>query len=141
MEIVTEELVVKFAQAIAIAEGFGRPGAVPTRANNPGDLTDDGDVGLGTIQTAGKYAAKITIYRTVDDGWNALFRKVRRMLEGHSEVYPLSFTIAQVAKKYCGNLDWGIDIARELEVSLDTTLSGLVTQYWAKQETRGPVNG
>ena len=36
----------KFARAIAKAEGFGLPGALPTRANNPGDMML-GDRGWG----------------------------------------------------------------------------------------------
>jgi hypothetical protein len=56
----TTLLIQKFMHAVACAEGSGISGAVPTRANNPGNLTDDGDVGLGTIQTSGPFGAKIT---------------------------------------------------------------------------------
>ena len=54
------------AQAIATAEGFGVPGAVPTRANNPGDLVM-GDQGLGVANAEG-----VTIYPTIAAGWAAL---------------------------------------------------------------------
>src|SRR2546425_241529 len=35
----SENKITKFMVAIAEQEGFGIPGAIPTRANNPGDLT------------------------------------------------------------------------------------------------------
>jgi hypothetical protein len=69
---VSKKLIQKFMHAVECAEGSGVSGAVPTRANNPGNLTDDGDVGLGTIQTSGPFGAKITIYPTLEAGENAL---------------------------------------------------------------------
>ena len=72
---ISEELLDKFCEAIARAEGFYEAGTVPRRSNNPGDLTDEGDKGLGTIQTEGPNGAKITIYATPADGWAALRRR------------------------------------------------------------------
>jgi hypothetical protein len=124
---VSDELVIKVARAFAKAEGFGKPGAVPTRAHNPGDLTDDGDVGLGTIHTSGEFGAKITIYANDTDGWAALYRKVRRMLSGASHTYLLTMTIADVAIKYSGDPNWGKIVARDLGVEPSTTLLALAT--------------
>lgn len=126
---VSEQLVEKFCQAIATAEGFGPPEKLPTRCNNPGDLTDDGDVGLGTAQSAGLGAAKITIYRSLDDGWDALRKKVRRMLEGKSQVYHLWMTIDMVGQVYARNPEWAINVARELGVPVTMTLKDLVWTY------------
>lgn len=126
---VSEQLVERFAQAIANAEGFGPPENLPTRCNNPGDLTDDGDLGLGTARSAGIGAANITIYRTVDDGWNALRSKVRRMLEGRSKVYFLWMTIAMVGEVYARDANWGINVARELDVAVTMPLGDLVAKY------------
>src|SRR5271170_1212292 len=94
-EMTPENLIQAFATAIAKEEGFYVDGSVPQRARNPGDLAN-GDVGNGVIETGGPNGAKITIYTTVEDGWNALLNKVARMLNGSSEVYLLSMTIQQV---------------------------------------------
>ena len=129
---VSDNLVQAVSEAIATAEGWMRGDDVPTRANNPGDLTDDGDVGNGTIQTGGPNGAKITIYSSPTDGWNALYRKVRRMLTGGSTSYPIADTIAQLAKKYSGDPQWGVNVAAFLthamnaEVTTETTLADLV---------------
>lgn len=126
---VSEQLVEKFCQAIANAEGFGPAEALPTRCNNPGDLTDDGDIGLGTARSKGIGAANITIYRTADDGWNALRNKVRRMLEGRSKVYFLWMTIDMVGQVYARDRDWAINVARELDVPVTTVIGDLVANY------------
>lgn len=123
---VSDQLVEKFAQAIASAEGFGPPENLPTRCNNPGDLTDDGDIGLGTARSAGFGAANITIYRTPEDGWNRLRNKIRMMLEGRSKVYHLWMTIAMVGEVYARDANWGINVARDLGVPVTTPLQDLV---------------
>ncbi len=126
---ISDEFVIKVARAFARAEGFfdpNHPNDVPRRAHNPGDLTDEGDVGLGRIQTSGPDGAGITIYATDEDGWAALYRKVRRMLSGASHPYHLDMSIAQVAIKYSGDPNWGIQVARDLSVSPSTTLRDLV---------------
>jgi len=127
--VVSDQLVERFCQAIAKAEGYGPPENLPTRCNNPGDLTDDGDIGLGTARSVGFGAANITIYRTVDDGWNALRKKVRRMLEGNSKVYFLWMTIAMVGEMYARDAEWGVNVARELGVPVTMPLRDLVASY------------
>jgi hypothetical protein len=67
------------AQAIAKREGFGIPGTVPTRLNNPGDLMyahQDGALPHGVTGTDGRlrvYAA----FASVMDGWRALYNQIR----------------------------------------------------------------
>lgn len=122
---ISEYFINKFSEAIAKAEGFYVPDSVPARAHNPGDLTDDGDIGLGVIQTSGPQGAKITIYATDEDGWNALRRKVRRMLSGRSEVYPTHLTVMEVALKYAGDAKWGFNVAKSLGVDTRMTLAEL----------------
>jgi hypothetical protein len=124
---VSDDLVKKFSEAIAVAEGFHDPNSVPARAHNPGDLSDDKDIGLGVIQTSGPQGAAITIYATDQDGWNALYHKVRRMLDGHSHVYPVSLTILEVAQKYAGDPAWAENVAKALGVDTDTTLAELIS--------------
>jgi hypothetical protein len=128
---VSDSLVQRFCKAIESAEGFfqKRTGAgqdLPQRCNNPGDLTDDGDVGLGTARSAGIGAADITIYRTLADGQAALEKKIRRALNGESRVYTLDMSIEQFGDKYARDSHWGINVAEELGVSPLTTLSDLV---------------
>jgi hypothetical protein len=130
---VSEELVKTFAQAVARAEGYGIPDSVPTRARNPGDLTDDGDVGQGLIHTSGPNGAAITVYATDEDGWNALYRKVRRMLEGRSKTYPLDSTLMEVALRYAGSPLWAANVARSLGVDTRATLAEIAAKGQVQQ--------
>ena len=117
----SEDFVNRFAEAVAKAEGFYVPDSVPARAHNPGDLTDDGDIGLGVIQTSGPFGAKITVYATDEDGWAALRRKVRRMLNGASKTYTPDLTIMEVALKYAGSAEWAFNVAKSLGVDTRMT--------------------
>jgi hypothetical protein len=126
----SQALIERFSQAIARTEGFyvTDPALIPTvpqRANNPLDITDDGDIGNGVIHTSGPAGAGITIYSNVTDGWNAGYRKVRRMLSGASEVYTLDLTIEQVGEKWSDTSTWGQDVAEFLAVPPTTTLAEL----------------
>jgi hypothetical protein len=129
---VSDDLVNRFSEAIAKAEGFYVANSVPARAHNPGDLTDDGDIGLGFIQTEGPFGAKITIYASDADGWDALHRKVRRMLDGGSHVYTSDLTLMEVALKYAGSTEWAFNVAKDLGVDTRMTLGELATD---NQET------
>jgi hypothetical protein len=123
-----ETLIQNFANAIATEEGFYIEGSVPQRAKNPGDLTDDGDVGFGVIETSGPNGAKITIYPTVEAGWAALTKKVARMLNGASTTYPLDLTFMEVGMKYAGVVSWGVNVAAKLGVDPRMTLAEYVSQ-------------
>ena len=62
----------KLAELIAKREGFGIPGAVPTRRNNPGDLRHSphsSHEGIGPND--------IGIIDTVEHGWEDLERQIR----------------------------------------------------------------
>jgi hypothetical protein len=138
---VSEDLIDKFCQAIARAEGFldpNHPNDVPKRAHNPGNITDDGDLGLGVIQTGGPHGAPITIYASDADGWNALRRKVRRMLSGASHTYSLALTIEEVAIKWSGDPNWGVNVARSLGVLVETSLIDIVSQDVKTQDLKWP---
>lgn len=123
-----EALIQAFATAIAKEEGFYVEGSVPQRANNPGDLTDDGDVGHGVIETQGIMGAKITIYGSVEDGWAALTHKIARMLSGNSKVYRPNMTFMEVGMSYAGVVSWGVNVASRLGVDPRMTLE----EYAAK---------
>lgn len=124
---VSQSFIQEFAEAVADEEGFyDGTNDIPVRANNPCDITDNGDVGCGVIQTAGAEGAKITIYPTLAAGWTAAYTKFSRMLNGESEVYPPTLTLVQVGMKYSGNPTWGVNIAARLHVSPGITIQQLV---------------
>ena len=120
---IPDSVVQAIAMAIARAEGFfSGPTALPVRANNPGNLKL-GDAGRGTI--GGK-----TIFATIEDGWNALYRQIRLMLTGASKYYSPEMTIAQVAAIYTGGdnaLAWAKNVAVSLGVSIQTKLGELIS--------------
>lgn len=144
---VSEELVIRFARAIAYAEGFGESNALPTRCNNPGDLAI-GDQGFGTARSSGIGATDITIFGTEADGWAALYRQVRKMLTGASHVYTLDMSIDHVGLKYAEVHEWGVNVAEHLHTALGandftvtpkTTLLELVN-YDLKGQGKDPIN-
>jgi hypothetical protein len=129
--IASPELVKKVAEAIAVAEGYGKPG--PTQqANNPGNLAR-GDVGCGCIQTGGPHGALITKYANAAEGWTALTNQVGMMLNGKSHVYSINMSIAEVAQKWCGDPNWAFNVARCLEVNPLTTLAELIAKDFKSQ--------
>lgn len=75
-----------FANAIAFAEGYGVPGAIPTVRNNPGDLKLPADGG------------QITSFATPADGWEALYRQLDLIRTDGSRYYASTMTIGQVAR-------------------------------------------
>lgn len=117
---VNQQTVQLLAQAIADAEGFGPSGNLPTRANNPGDITDKGYPG-DTGQTLG--SAGVVVFDTVEHGWQALYAKITRWLNGGSSEYPLSDSLATVGLKYSGgDPNWSANVAASLGVDPSVTL-------------------
>lgn len=118
--------VVKLSRAIAVAEGFFVEGSLPQRANNPGDLTG---IDAGSFQTCGLANTEgVWNFKNLDDGWNALYLKVNRMLSGKSVLYHLTDTIEDLAKRYTGGDQaeaWAANVAKELGVPVTTTLDQL----------------
>lgn len=103
--------IIRIAAAIAKAEGYGVPGAIPTRQNNPGNIRDQ--------------TGQIATYSTPEEGWQALYRQVLLMLTGESRYYRPEMTIAEIARIYTGEptyMNWAVNVARELGVSTDTRL-------------------
>jgi hypothetical protein len=102
-----------FARAIASAEGFGIPGAIPTICNNPGDLK------LGEPSIPGG----ITQFADVETGWSKLYRQLALIVTGGSAHYTLDTTIAEMGRKYAGgDENWATNVANYLGVSRDARL-------------------
>lgn len=107
--------------AIAKAEGFGIPGAIPTRANNPGDLTRS----LGFDETGEKLgSAGIVVFSSRDEGWGALDRQLSLIQKGAS-VHKLTDTILSFAHSYTATEQtiWAENVARELGADTSVTLA------------------
>jgi hypothetical protein len=105
------------ARAIARAEGFGVPGAIPTVRHNPGNIR---------MLSA---PFDIATYESDADGWAALYRQVSLMLYGGSRVYSPDMPLSEVARLYTGEaryMDWAWNVARVLGVTPDTPFAEAV---------------
>jgi len=104
-----------FAQAIAVAEGFGPAGNLATICNNPGDLTkgDYGDTGLYRTDAAGN---QNIVFPTAAAGWGALAHKLSVIAAGTSPLYKPAMTFLDMSQVYSGSTsgDWGRNVANEL---------------------------
>lgn len=110
----------RFAEAIAYAEGF-RPGALPWKNNNPGDIK------VSSVPSVGHDAQGHLIFETPEDGWRALRLQLEMIVSGRSKVYTLDMTIKQMGAKYAewgGN--WSRNVASKLGVSEDTALRAVL---------------
>ncbi len=106
-------------QAIAQAEGFYVAGSIPQTANNPGDL-EVGDVGYGTLGQG------ITVFGSVNDGWEALANQINLIVSGQSSNYSPTETLAQVGATYSGgDPNWANNVASILGVSVNTPFASL----------------
>lgn len=118
------DLVKRFAEAIAHAEGFYVNGSLPQRCHNPGDLSV-GDRGLGTARSSGFGASDITIFDSDEAGWQELYSQAHRMLYGPSHIYRPELTMLEVGAKYAMDENWGRNVARTLGVEPTITLGEL----------------
>ena len=114
------------ASAIAQAEGFGQPGAIPTIANNPGDL-ELGNIGSGVTIAAG--GQQITNFPTLEAGEAALENQVNLIATGTSKAgYSPSMSIAQVGQLYSGgSSNWANNVAAALGVDPSTNFASVVS--------------
>ncbi len=108
----------RIARAIARAEGYYMRSSVPNlpqRRNNPGNLKLKGN--------------EITAFASAEEGWQALYRQVERMLTGASRHYKPWQTIREIALIYTGGDKpeaWAGIVARELRVTPQTRLGEVV---------------
>jgi hypothetical protein len=108
--------------AIGTAEGFGVPNAIPTLANNPGDL-EIGDIGYGTMGQG------ITVFPDAQSGTNALNSQLASIFNGNSNNYNPNMTIAQMGQTWAGggqgSTNWSNNVSNSLGASPSSTLSSL----------------
>lgn len=113
----------RFAEAIARAEGFGIPGAIPTLANNPGDLVIPGWTGekLGS--------EGISVFSSGEEGWQRLYNQLNLIVTGRSRVYNLDMTILQMGARYAPKdaTNWARNVARFLQLSEYSSLREALT--------------
>ena len=103
------------AQAIAAAEN-----SPVAQTNNPGDLAL-GDVGNGVFNSAG-----VSIFSTIEEGWNALYNELNLIVTGASKYYSPSMTIAELAQQWTGGdnaAGWAQTVAQSLGVTVNTTIA------------------
>jgi hypothetical protein len=110
------------AQAIATAEGFFTgSGSIPSDQNNPGDITDSS---IGGVTATGTGENGISIFGSLEDGWNALYAKIQNILSGGSSVYDPNSSIADIGSTWAnGDSNWGNNVAAALGVSPDSSLN------------------
>jgi hypothetical protein len=101
-----------FAQAIAFAEGYGPAANLPTKANNPGDLSKGAYGDTGIYITAGD-GEQVVKYASASDGFNALYRQLQDIVNGQSSYYNLGMTIQQMGATWASppGLIWGTNVA------------------------------
>lgn len=117
---VNADRVQRFAEAIAYAEGY-RPGTLPYRNNNPGDLK------VSAVPSVGKDAQGHLIFATPEDGWRALRRQIEIIIEGRSSVYTLDMTIKAMGEKYAEwASNWSSNVAGKLGVSESVSLRSVL---------------
>lgn len=97
-----------FAGAISRAEGYGVPGAIPTLANNPGDLAL-GDLGQGTMGQG------ITVFGSAEEGWQALEGQLSKITGGSSAYYSPDMSISQMGQIWAGgDPNWANNVSKSL---------------------------
>jgi hypothetical protein len=107
---VTEEIR-DLANAIAHAEGFHVAGSIPQRANNPGDLVEPGWTG----PTLG--AQHISVFSTVEEGWQRLYHQLQIIVTGKSHVYALDDTLEAMGERWTQtqNTSWVANVVESLQ--------------------------
>lgn len=103
------------SHAIMVAEGSN------PAWNNPGDLTGADAGSFATCGTANSEG--VLKFLNAEDGLNALYTKINRILAGKSHVYPLSMTFQALGHLYAdGAPEWAQNVTRILQVPLDMTI-------------------
>lgn len=106
------------ARAIAMAEGYNVPGAVPFVLNNPGDISD----GKDTYGAQFHSGSNVTHFPDPHTGWTWLYNKLSNAAQGRSHVYSPDMTWTQFAQKWAGDWqNWLNNVTRALGVDPEST--------------------
>ena len=112
------------SRAIARAEGWGKPGTIPTLYHNPGDLKA-GPTPLPGQRKVGK--AGHIVFVNAEAGWAALREYLTGIAEGRRKHYVASMTLAQVSRVYAQQWrPWLRIVTKELAVPTNTKLQELL---------------
>jgi hypothetical protein len=110
-------------RAIAYAEGYNLPNAVPYLLNNPGDISDGADV-FGSETHSGSH---VTHFPDAVTGWSWLYAKLQHAASGQSSVYDPSMSWREIGVKWAGNAaTWSTNVATRLGVDVDSSLGDYV---------------
>lgn len=121
----------ELADAIGSAEGYGVSGAIPTRANNPGDLKL-GDIGYGTIGQG------ITVFPNAAAGNQALINQLQKIQNNTSRYYNSDMSIAQIGQTWSGgDPAWSNNVSKSVGVSPDTSFGSLFSDSFSKLMQNG----
>ena len=82
------------AEAIAHSEGFGVPGAIPTRAHNPGDMV------CPWLKGPKMGAEGVQVFPDDEIGWNALEQQLRLIKDDRSTNYRPFMTLKEMGEKW-----------------------------------------
>ena len=123
--------------AIATAEGYGHPNAIPTLANNPGDLAL-GNLGNGTLGHG------ITIFPSPQAGIAALDNQVGRIANGSSANYSPGESIASIGQTYAGKgqqgTNWSSIVAKILGQTVTSALFPTMGAVGNTSNLAGAIN-
>lgn len=124
-------------KAIAHAEGFGVPRAIPTRYHNPGDLkSKPGLPHLAGQKAIGKGGH--VIFTDDASGWAALREYIDAISEGRRKHYVAHTTLAQLSRVYAQRWQPWLRIAtKELGVPASTRLEDYLKPDYAVDFTDG----
>jgi hypothetical protein len=111
-------------RAVAVAEGYGIPGANPTVLNNPGDISDGSNV-YGAEYHSG---SNITKFPSAQLGWQWLYAKLANIVNGVSTVYDVSYSWREIGAKWAPpNAEvWASNVASALGVDPDSSIGDYV---------------
>ena len=105
-------------RAVAFAEGADIEGSVPDRLNNPGDISDF----LGVFGSEFHNGSKVTRFPTKEAGWAHLHWKFKRVVDGESHIFLVSYSWLRVARKYAKNWEpWLKIVTEKLGVTIEST--------------------
>jgi len=106
----------RWARAIARAEGYYVPGSLPQRLNNPGSLKDAA-------------TGRLRAFESPLQGWAALLAQLRLVTQGRSAHYRPEMSLRDFARIWTGGDNpegWAAAVAQELGVPLEAPVRSLV---------------